>query len=210
MNARRFGICLTLVLATGVARHVMADSRPPSVDLSRLPIAIGAWRGAEAPPLDETVVTLLAADSYVNRTYVAESDTPIGLYVAYYAGQTPGDSMHSPLNCLPGTGWEPVATSTLSLARPDGTRGAVRRMLVRKENEQALVLYWYQVHGRMLANEWDSKLYLLVDSVRLHRSDAALVRIVAPIDGSVQAADREALAFTQALLPSVNRLWSER
>jgi EpsI family protein len=78
---------------------------------------------------------------------------------------------------------------------------------VRKEDQQALVLYWYQVHGRMLASEWNSKLYLLADGVRLHRTDAALVRIVVPIERSVDAAEQEAVSFGRALLPPLNRLW---
>jgi len=84
----------------------------------------------------------------------------------------------------------------------------VRRMIVRKEDQQAFVLYWYQVHGRMLANEWDSKLRLLVDSVRLHRTDAALVRIVVPIEGrSTGAAEDQAVSFARALLQPLNELW---
>jgi hypothetical protein len=53
-----------------------------------------------------------------------------------------------------------------------------------------------------------SKLWLLHDSIRLGRSDAALVRIVVPITGSVDAAERRGLAFTRDLLPYLSQLWS--
>jgi EpsI family protein len=205
----RLAVCVLLVLATGALRHAFAASDGRVVDVSRLPNTVGEWRGAAAPPLDDAVVRMLGADAYINRTYIAGAAAPIGLYVAFYAGQKPGDSIHSPLNCLPGTGWEPVAVSTMTMARPDGTHGTARRMIVRKDDQQDLVLYWYQVHGRMLANEWDSRLRLLVDGVRLHRTDAALVRIVVPIDGSAAAAEQQAASFARALLPPLNRLWSE-
>ncbi len=139
----------------------------------------------------------------------ARAGAPIGLYVAFYAGQKPGDSIHSPLNCLPGTGWEPEAVSTVSMARPDGSIGTARRMIVRKDDQQAFVLYWYQVHGRMLANEWVSKLHLLVDGVRMHRTDAALVRIVVPMAGSSEMAEAQAMSFARALIPPLDRVWSE-
>jgi EpsI family protein len=84
-------------------------------------------------------------------------------------------------------------------------------MIVRRNRDRAVVLYWYAVHGRMLASEAVSKAWLLHDSIRLHRSDAALVRIVVPIagaDGSSEAAERQALAFAHDVLPYLSRLWS--
>lgn len=208
MIARRLAVCAVLVLATAVAGRLAASSSTKVVDVSRLPLAVGPWHGQDEP-LDEDVVRQLGADSYINRTYVADGGTPVGMYVAFYAGQKPGDGIHSPLNCLPGTGWEPVAISTMAM--PATSRaGTLRRMLVRKGEQQALVLYWYEVHGRALASEWDSKLFLLVDSIRLHRSDAAFVRVVVPAAADARAAEPRALSFTSAVMPSLDRLWSER
>src|ERR671932_152695 len=67
-----------------------------------------------AAPFDEETERVLAADRYVNRTYAA-AGAPVGLYVAYYARQRPTVSIHSPLHCLPGTGWEPLAVTTLDI-----------------------------------------------------------------------------------------------
>src|SRR5256885_11230488 len=138
MKHHRVAVCVMLVAATGAFRHVLAARDEYTVDLSRLPATIGEWRGEEAAPLDESVVRLLAADSYVNRTYSAAGAAPVGVYVAVYAGQKPGDSNHSPLNCLPGTGWEPVAISTVAMQQPDGTAGSARRMIVRKDDQRDL------------------------------------------------------------------------
>jgi hypothetical protein len=51
-----------------------------------------------------------------------------------------------------------------------------------------------------------SKAYLIYDSVRLHRSDAALVRIVTPLDtaSSEQDAQQRATDFAQALFGSID------
>ena len=68
---------------------------------------------------------------------------------------------------------------------------------------------WYAVHGRMLASETTSKAWLLHDSLRFHRSDAALIRIVVGVDGAdIDAAQREGLAFAHDVLPYLPRLWS--
>jgi EpsI family protein len=197
-RGRAIGVLLLLVASATLARAAGTPTSGASYpNLSALPYVIQASKGAEGPPLDAETLRILAADDVLNRTYTAGDGTPIGLYVAYYATQRPGVSIHSPLHCLPGTGWEALDVSTVTLA--GAASGTVRRLIVRKDRRLALVLYWYALHGRIIAGEVTSKLTLLADSVRLHRSDAALVRIVVPIAGSVAAADEHGLAFARDL-----------
>ena len=204
-RGRAIAVVLMLIASAAIARAAV-QSPPASLrsNLSALPYAFQEWRGAEGPPIDAETLRILSADSVLNRTYTAGGGTPVGLYVAYYARQRPGVSIHSPLHCLPGTGWEAVDVSTLNLAAPGAASGAVRRIIVRKNQQRALVLYWYALHGRMIASEITSKVMLLADSVRLHRSDAALVRIVVPIADSVTAADERGLAFARDLAPRMD------
>ena len=54
----------------------------------------------------------------------------------------------------------------------------------------------------MVANEFVSKAWLIHDAITLGRSDASLVRIVVPIAASVDAAERDGLAFAADLLRS--------
>jgi EpsI family protein len=212
MSARRLMVAVVLIAAT--AALVGAAGRPDAlraVRLDTLPYHVGTWSGRDADPIDDESLRILAADEYLNRNYAGDAAiAPVNLYVAYYARQRPGVSIHSPLHCLPGTGWEPLEVGTIDVALPGGAFGRMRRMLVRKNRDRALVLYSYAIHGRMLASEIASKAWLLHDSVRLGRSDAALVRIVVPIapDGDVAAAEQRALAFARDLLPSLPRLWS--
>jgi EpsI family protein len=201
-RGRAIGVVLLLMASAAIGRAaVTAPSGASHADLSALPYVIQAWRGTEGPPLDPDTLRILAADDVLNRTYMAADGTPIGLYVAYYAAQRPGVSIHSPLHCLPGTGWEALDVSTVGL--PDAASGTMRRLIVRKDERRALVLYWYSLHGRMIAGEATSKFTLLFDSVRLRRSDAALVRIVVPIVGSVAAAEQHGLAFAGILAPRI-------
>jgi len=208
-RARAIAVVLMLIVSAAIARAAV-QSPPASLrsNLSALPYEIQGWKGSEGAPIDAETLRILSADSVLNRTYVAGDGSAVGLYVAYYAKQRPGVSIHSPLHCLPGTGWEAVDVSTLNLAAPGAApgaaSGAVRRIIVRKNQQRALVLYWYALHGRMIANEVTSKVMLLADSVRLHRSDAALVRIVVPIAGSVTAADERGMAFARDLAPRMD------
>ena len=207
MSRARLLVVLFLVTCTGAltaaARRPVAVTEPR---LEQLPYQLEAWQGREATTLDPDTIRLVGADAFLNRSYSDVATSPVGLYVAYYSQPRPGVSLHSPLNCLPGTGWE-----TLDVSTRDIGPGEARRLVVRKNRERAVVLYWYAIHGRVLASEVASKAWLLHDSVRFRRSDAALVRIVVPVadrQGTTEAAEQRALAFARAVLPRLSRLWS--
>jgi EpsI family protein len=80
--------------------------------------------------------------------------------------------------------------------------------VIQKGLDRQLVLYWYQSHGRVVANEYWNKLYLLEDAVRLNRTDAALVRVIAPIAPDVNDAEERAevaaTRFVQTLFPHLS------
>jgi EpsI family protein len=209
MNLTRAFAAFLMIAATGALAHASRVQAPRQAQLASLPYDVSRWTGRDAAAPDAETLRILAADAYLNRSYAGASGTPIDLYIAYYGQQRPGVSIHSPLHCLPGTGWEPLDIATVPLATPDGARGEARRMIVRKDMDRAVVLYWYEIHGRVLANESLSKVWLLHDSLRFHRSDAALVRIVVPVRGAaVDAAQQEGLAFARDVLPFLPHLWS--
>jgi EpsI family protein len=206
MSHARATVAVLLVLSAGMlARASGLSTSPRQAQLAALPYQVAAWNGRDAAPLDEAILRELSVDSYLNRTYTTGAGS-IGLYIAYYGRQKPGVSIHSPLLCLPGTGWEPLDVATVDLGS-----GHARRLIVRKNRDRAVVLYWYAVHGRTIANEAISKAWLLHDSVRLRRTDAALVRIVVPVtdrDATTDAAEREAVAFARDVIPFLSNLWS--
>src|SRR5262245_23494665 len=204
MSTARLAVIVMLLASTALlARASHGLDNAANANLSTLPYAVSDWKGTEGKPLDEETLRVLGADAYMNRTYVEGAGAPVGLYIAYYAAPRPGVSVHSPLHCLPGTGWEPLDVGTVAVASNE-----VRRLVVRKNRDRALVLYWYAMRGRVVSSEAMSKLWLLHDSLRYGRRDAALVRIVVPIAGSVDEAERRGIAFTRDLLPYLSQLWS--
>jgi hypothetical protein len=50
------------------------------------------------------------------------------------------------------------------------------------------MIYWYQGRGRAVASEYWGKVYTVIDSVRLRRSDGALVSVTVPFVNSETAA----------------------
>ncbi len=140
-------------------------------------------------------------DDYINRLYVSSDGSRLEMYVGYYTNQRSGDLIHSPRNCLPGAGWEPVRTGRLPIQIADGRSIVVNSFLVQKGLEQRLVLYWYQGRGRVIASEYSAKAWMIADAVRRNRTDGALVRLAISIPRGEAAAREQSKQFVQALYP---------
>jgi EpsI family protein len=78
---------------------------------------------------------------------------------------------------------------------------------IQKGLDRQLVQYWYQSHGRVVASEYTSKVYMIMDAIRLNRTDGAMVRVITPITGDragdESAAIRRATDFVQGLFPAL-------
>jgi EpsI family protein len=199
-----------LWLATGVllamGAYLQATARgevsAPPAHLDRLPLMLGAWRGTPLREFDADTLRVLGTDEYVNRTYVAPGRAPVGLYVGYYRAQRQGDAIHSPLNCLPGTGWQIAERRRVDMTVGDKIIDA-NRLVVTKDGDRELVVYWYEGRGRTVASEYANKLWLLTDAMRFNRTDGALVRVLTPLTTSVNAAERNAAAFVREAYPAI-------
>jgi EpsI family protein len=194
-------IVVALLASTGAAVHYAAarETAVPRAPLSELPLDIDGWRGFEAAPLPDDVLSTLGVDDYVNRQY-HRGTLPISTYVGYYASQRSGDTIHSPQNCLPGAGWLPVASGSHRITS-GGESVVVTRYDIVKGLDRQVVLYWYQGRGRVVAGEYANKGWLMLDAARYGRSDGGLVRLIAPVRGTTDEALREVSAFAAALLP---------
>jgi EpsI family protein len=204
------GVALCLVMAATTL--FLANARRSEVAVTRtlfatFPMQLGAWQGIVDPPMDEAVLAVLGVDDYLSRIYYKRDGAAVGLYMGFYGSQRQGDTIHSPLNCLPGAGWEPVSQGRLQIANADGQGRdiTVNRYIVQKGLDRQLVLYWYQSHGRVVASEYTSKLYLLHDAIRLNRTDGSMVRVIAPIKigetDNGAAAERLAEEFVRVIFP---------
>lgn len=207
-------VVAAMVLAGGAYAAVAQgpDRQVARIPLAGLPCEVDRWRCAGDTPFDRKTLDVLGVDDYLNRTYWSggegEGDATahaIGLYVGYYGSQRQGESIHSPQNCLPGSGWQPIAASRMTVDVA-GTPLPVNRYIVQKGLDRQVVLYWYQGRGRVVANEYANKFWLMLDQATLHRSNGALVRIVAPVPGT----DEPALAFASTAADQFARAFYPR
>ena len=166
---------------------------------------------AEDVTLPQDQIEVAGVTDYVMRVYKPQDPTQAGMpawvsvYVGYYESQTQGNTIHSPKNCMPGSGWEALAARTVEIPTAGSASARVNRYLLVNEGQQVLVLYWYQGRGRVVASEYQAKWDLLRDAALHRRSDEALVRIVVPIvDGDEERAYELAAGMAEQMLPALN------
>ena len=171
--------------------------------LTVVPSQYGDYVSKEDLPISEEEQRVAGMDTFINRLYARDSTDFFTMYVGYYESQTQGRSIHSPKNCLPGGGWEPVSAGSRVIQV--GTDSVtVNRYVIENRGNRAIVYYWYQGRGRVAWNEYAVKWDLIRDKALHGRSEEALVRLVIPVStGEEDDADRLATAVTQELVGQV-------
>jgi len=204
----RFAVLLIAILAAGVFVNLWAYLGEAHVDrkpLKDFPAQLGGWQKNKADQvIDDETMKVLRASDYVLRDYRGPDGQIANFYVGYYASQREGASYHSPLNCLPGAGWTLNSPDTVTITLPDGKSFVANKYVIQNGDYKNLMIYWYQGRGRAVASEYWGKIYTVVDSVRLRRSDGAMVRVTVPLGDSEAAAlnaARDLSARTAAALP---------
>ncbi|HTG92500.1 MAG TPA: EpsI family protein [Pyrinomonadaceae bacterium] len=193
----RFAIALVAILVVGLLVNSWAYLGEAHVDrkpLKDFPTQIDTWSrlGADTQ-LDEPTMKVLRASDYLLRDYRRTDGLQANLYVGYYASQKDGATFHSPLNCLPGSGWTLTEPAKRMISTPQGFSFQANQYVIQNGSQRVAMIYWYQGRGRTVASEYWGKIYTVIDSVRLRRSDAAMIRVTVPIVG-VDAASLDAAA----------------
>jgi EpsI family protein len=195
------GLLIGATLLLNAVNH--GEPVVPRHPLGDLPYTLGVWSGQEHP-LEQRIVQAVSVSDYTNRVYLAQAEPPIQLYVGYYSSQRTGDTIHSPKNCLPGAGWDPIHSGYAPITVSGSRQIVVNEYVIGKGLDKELVFYWYQGRGRVIASEYSGKFWMVADAISRHRTDGALVRLITPInDGEVKAHAR-LVSFTQIIYPHLD------
>jgi EpsI family protein len=158
--------------------------------LGEFPRTLGEWtQNGTDQRFDAETEGVLRADDYVMRNYAAPGRRA-NVYVGYYSSQRTGATYHSPLNCLPGSGWTLNKYQVIDIKTADGKTFQANSYLIESDKYKEVLIYWYQGRGRAVASEFQDKLYTVWDSVWARRSDGAMVRVMVPVGDSEGAEDK--------------------
>jgi EpsI family protein len=209
-KSARFWALLVLLLAGGVLINLWQRAGEVKVDrreLQSFPEQLGKWKQLGPDQrFDPATESVLRADDYLVRNYASTNGSVASFYIGYYATQRNGATYHSPLNCLPGAGWTMADGALVRVTPPGGSHSFdANRYVIQNNGEKQLMIYWYQGRGRSIASEYWGKIYTVIDSMKLRRSDGAMIRIAVPINGAFEAAESAALdlaAQAAAVMPA--------
>jgi EpsI family protein len=196
-------LLLGLTLA---ATRLMAYRAPGFLaqPLNTIGLRIAGFEGRNNPPLDDEVLAQLQPTSYIERTYT-KTDITADLFVAFYAQQRAGESMHSPKHCLPGSGWEIWDYGSLEIP-VRGRPVKINKYSISREGTRMIVLYWYESKGRIIASEYVGKMLLARDALLQNSTAAAIVRIIVP---DKPGALNDASSMAEELIPQIQRCFGQ-
>lgn len=198
----RLLVTAALILLSLLASTLLSHGAPILLHrmLAEFPRTVDTWVGGPDQTIDAGTREMLNATDLLLRNYVDSTNRGgVNLFVAFFSSQRKGGTIHSPKNCLPGSGWEPLKSTVIPITVPgSGKTLEVNEYIIQNGLKKQVVLYWYQSQGRIIASEYTAKLCLIWDAIRRNRTDGALVRVISPVIDDENRALETAKSFVQA------------
>jgi EpsI family protein len=198
MNLIAWRFPITALFLVGTIAALKWSDQPRPQDLIRplesIQPRIAGWTMTGSNRLSEGVAGRLDATTYLSREYRKDGQS-VSLFIAYYAQQRAGESMHSPRNCLPGSGWEILRRETAEIGFW-GRPAKINNFSIQNAGQHMLVYYWYQSRHRIVANEYMGKILLVRDAFIDGQTGGSIVRVIAPDTPKMAT---EVLAFAAAV-----------
>lgn len=150
-----------------------------SIDFENIPLSEGDWSGQERE-LSKEETEILRANRTFSATYRTPTSTEIDLFIAYFTSQKYGSSIHSPRNCLPGSGWI-ISSIKKSPWTLENRSFIINKMIIQREGQRFMVYYWYVTRNGEIDSEMGLKFDLVKNSLMGKATDGALIRVTAPL-----------------------------
>lgn len=195
-------LVITLILVNLLRYSRVESKRLPGFAL--IPMQSGNWSGQEYFFPDQTY-ELMKADASTLRRYANSEGKELYLFISYFKSQKYGSQIHSPKNCLPGSGWKILSREKTRIKGSSGSSFLVNRLLISDNQSKEIMYYWFQTRSGLVASELGLKLDLVINSLKRAPTDAAFIRINLPLN---EVSEKEALVLVEDFLkdfqPGIN------
>jgi len=201
ISSLRFVTLYVLLAAAAFFMATHKDSPTPlAIPLEDFPRVVGEWRMIGDAQFDPETLKILRPTDYMARRYKKADGTVADIYVGYHDGASKAGPLHSPRNCLPGSGWVEVSTEKKSIPISGKDLDAV--MAVYQHGEVAdLFIYWFQVGGKVVSNEYELKISEVLNSIKNSKRDTSFIRISVAMAGDKSSAANSATDFLRTIQP---------
>lgn len=207
MSLKHTAIIVVILISVAGLTTLFSHSEriKPNRPFSQFPLKIGPWRGVTSQ-MDEQVFNILGVEDYIMANFSKGRGQGVNLYVGFYQSQSKGDLIHSPKNCMPGSGWNIVQSAAIPINLPkSGKTIKIAKLLLNKDGQKQVVYYWFQSRGRIICSEYMQKIWLVVDSVTKNRTDGSFVRLIAPVIKNETEAEILLTQFADEIFPVLNQ-----
>lgn len=199
----RFIIVYALLILAGLYINLHADITVSTIKpFGEFPTINQSWRMKSQSEFSQNVINVLKPTDYLSRQYVNTDGARVNLYIGYHGGGKGSGGIHSPKHCLPGSGWYEVYTRRGRMVIGGEQLNLVRAVYQNGENKE-MFLYWFQVKGKTLSDEYSLKLAEICNSFLNRRRDSTFVRISIPFETDEKAAIELGERFAREFYPVI-------
>lgn len=202
-KGRFFIVYLLLVLAFSYTSLHSNTAVPLKKAFHEFPVKRKGWTMVSHSLFSEEVLRVLRPTDYLSRGYAGPDGSRVSLYIGYHDSGRGSGGIHSPKHCLPGGGWYRVEERELTL-EVEGKNLRMVSAVYQKGEGRERFLYWYQVKGRSITDEYALKGWEILNSLLYRRRDAAFIRVSLPFDSDRERALSAALEFVRDFYPVIN------
>lgn len=200
-----FLVAIFLFFSSALVVYIKPDE---TIQVKEQPLSsalslINNWQVTGKVPLQAGVVDALELDDYLYQNY-SNGNQNVNLYIGYYLTTGKVGAAHDPLVCLPGQGWLVKQRGTGSFKPSDGAGNTISfaTMVVERNGEQQLFLYWFQTYDKAVAGTFAQKLVSLTNKVQGLGQDNAFVRLSCSMSGNTEQQCMQILTdFTRVFYP---------
>ncbi|MDB4470841.1 EpsI family protein [Deltaproteobacteria bacterium] len=176
---------------------------PANQPFELFPQHVNQWTMTGQARFDERTLEVLKPTDYLSRTYRSKNGGQVSLYIGYHDGGPQSGPIHSPRQCLPGSGWDRLKDEVREIELDDQKIPYVSATY-QKETEKQMFLYWFQVRDEILTDEYMLKVAQTKNSVLANRRDSAFIRLSLNTTDSEDDALRIGEQFIRDFYPAIS------
>lgn len=206
-QVRTAWIALAAVLVlVGASRYVDRSHPVPLMQgLSEVSLVNAGWTGREVPPAE----AFSGVDQSLSRSYRTEFGEEVQVSFWYFESQSQGKELVNPRTAALHADAKRVRLNIVG-------RGEVElnRRVVRGEGRTNMIVFWYDLNGRILASPLAVKWYTAFDAVAYGRTNGALMWVAVDLRSDDEAGNKQAVAtlekFVSTFYPALDRYLPNR
>lgn len=177
MDRKTFLIIAAMILLSGLTCWAIKYRTPEALVFSGwsdLPLTKDNWIGKE-DIVSQGVIDLLKPDHIFNANYADDMGNRVNLFLGSFSD--PRGGPHSPMNCMPASGWIVEGSAPLTITLGERTFFAKRLILTYKQVRYVMD-FWYITPWGETANDYRLKFNEMLTSLTMRPRHLTFVRFI--------------------------------